>query len=1102
MSQRPYPYDPGIRALVAARLYELLPEIYRVQDEPPRGQGELQAFLRVLAAPLAAVRQNIEELYADLFIDSCNDWVIPYLADMVGTTLVFPDARSNRMDVRGTVTWRRRKGTPGMLEQMSAELTGVPVVSQEGWKRLLVAQDLNLLRRERTIADARDPLLAETARGPLDASFHAADLRAISASAGRYHPRHMVHWVHPTRYFPLVDATPARWTGPGSGPQDHRWTFDPLGRMIALGARRTSVPIATDKVPPLHFKARPDQYFGNAESYFDVRVCGLSTGIPEAAARAPVSRLASDIPAEPALVHSAVSVSLLWFTPLRLTGAVRIEVLAAEVDATTGLPVLPGKRRGGIELGAGGAAPLPGSMSVDYYPVVAPVALIRLTTASGQSEHFPGAVVEITGSENRGALRASSHEHLAVEGFLRGAITAELPAGWITSECLWYLAADGSLYATAGAPLVAGPGGTWRLPGVPLTTGPGAAWPPAGVTASTERLTRLPTAPGRGPVFMHGGRALAPAQGVAQIPVSADTAMALVIAAYRRDSGRDDYQPFLRLIWNGPDPAAGRWHAVAPDGSPAGDLRARFRAIAALRSESSLQLGLHVRLESNHQGVILPPCELAIATDDGTPVLVYLPELVTAAQPSDDRWPAGLAHVSEAVSILVDGSTQATHSQRTRRYSHGAIAPLAGAATLRRRLVRHRALAPRQSQSPANTHAPAPYGHLDIDPGSGLFAMGSAPQPYPRRADIPGAAVPASVTVAYQEGYTDHTGARPAPREPELGAALPAPTRLVCGHGVLHRHAPAAFHDIPMYPTLAAALAAIAQDAQEGTAATREVVQFEDSATYVEPLPVWPAKLAELVIQAAENERPVIRFAAAAAGPQPVADWQWRAMTLRGLCIALDPAVAAALTLPPVQQVELQYCTAATESTRLRFEAPAAGTIQVAVHRCVTAALTLSGAGTLRITDSVVDAGQSVDAITAVEATCDLARVTVRGRTQCLIANATEVIFLGDLIAANRFAGCVRYSRITATSETPRRHHVQVATAGDADARVVTWDRASPAHARLSEQASGEIQRGAEDGSEMGAFQSLHTPQRHDGLTRRLVEYTPAGLITGIIRVD
>jgi hypothetical protein len=447
------------------------------------------------------------------------------------------------------------------------------------------------------------------------------------------------------------------------------------------------------------------------------------------------------------------------------------------------------------------------------------------------------------------------------------------------------------------------------------------------------------------------------------------------------------------------------------------------------------------------------------------------------------------------------------------RYSHGAIAPLRGHPTLRRRTVRYRGLCPWKNETAQRIHEPTPAGHLDIDPKFGLFAMAAvdAPQPYPAYASDPAAPVPASVTVAYQEGYTDHTGARPAPREPELGEAQPFPTRLVCGHGVLHPHAAAALHEIPMYPSLGAALDAIDQgawqDAQDGKVRASEVIQFEDSATYVESLPVWPRNLATLIIQAAEGERPVIRFASPAIGPQPEADWRWQSMILRGLCIALDPDAAPApaaleFVLPPMQRVELQFCTAATEATKLVFQAPAANAIAAAVHRCVTAALEVRGAGSLIVTDSVIDAGPAADAITAPGAGCDLARVTVRGRTSCMTMEATEVLFMDDLAVTNRFAGCIRYSRITAGSITPRRHRVPVATEQSTDARFVTWDRVAPGHARLSVETIEAIRRGAEDGSEMGAFHSLHTAQRYEGLIRRLVEYTPAGLITGTIRVD
>src|SRR5262245_49339978 len=83
-----YPFDPDTRDYVARLLYDAIPALYKLADQravhavPPQ-HPELEDFIRALAGPLAVVRQSIEESYADLFIDSASDWVLPYLADMV-----------------------------------------------------------------------------------------------------------------------------------------------------------------------------------------------------------------------------------------------------------------------------------------------------------------------------------------------------------------------------------------------------------------------------------------------------------------------------------------------------------------------------------------------------------------------------------------------------------------------------------------------------------------------------------------------------------------------------------------------------------------------------------------------------------------------------------------------------------------------------------------------------------------------------------------------------------------------------------------------------------------------------------------------------------
>ena len=166
-----YPFDPRTREHVAQLLYDAIPALYKLGDQQARHQGEperaeLERFVKVLAGPLAIVRQSIEELHADFFIDSANDWIIPYLARMIGLRLVFPDADSNRRDVRNAVGWRRKKGSPATLQELGNELTGQLVVTDEGWKQVRMAQDLDLLRFDRLVPNLRPPSIAERADGP------------------------------------------------------------------------------------------------------------------------------------------------------------------------------------------------------------------------------------------------------------------------------------------------------------------------------------------------------------------------------------------------------------------------------------------------------------------------------------------------------------------------------------------------------------------------------------------------------------------------------------------------------------------------------------------------------------------------------------------------------------------------------------------------------------------------------------------------------------------------------------------------------------------------------------------------------------------------
>ena len=61
------------------RLYELVPVVYRLRDAD-RGYP-LRALLRVIAEQVNLVEQDIAGLYENWFIETCQDWVVPYIGD-------------------------------------------------------------------------------------------------------------------------------------------------------------------------------------------------------------------------------------------------------------------------------------------------------------------------------------------------------------------------------------------------------------------------------------------------------------------------------------------------------------------------------------------------------------------------------------------------------------------------------------------------------------------------------------------------------------------------------------------------------------------------------------------------------------------------------------------------------------------------------------------------------------------------------------------------------------------------------------------------------------------------------------------------------------
>lgn len=226
---------PGPTRLdVAEQLWRWLPGVYRARD----ADGRLRAFVGLFADELWRLRSGVEQQYADHFIDSAQDWVIAYIADLVGTQVLFTAdaarlgemAARNRDDVKNTLHWRRQKGTLAGMEGVVRDVTGLGVHAVEMFERVAWLQNLNHIKPQARFAlDLRRGEALAAVHTPFSQARALADLRQADQRSGWHRVRNVAVFVWPILSHPLLAVTP-RALGGG------RHAFHPLGLDTALHA--------------------------------------------------------------------------------------------------------------------------------------------------------------------------------------------------------------------------------------------------------------------------------------------------------------------------------------------------------------------------------------------------------------------------------------------------------------------------------------------------------------------------------------------------------------------------------------------------------------------------------------------------------------------------------------------------------------------------------------------------------------------------------------------------------------------------------------------------------------------------------------------------
>jgi hypothetical protein len=244
------------------RLFDLVPSVYRVRDH---AQGSpLRALLSVLDTEVNRLEDDIAGLYDNWFIETCDEWVVPYIGDLLGVTPLLPAGEgvsTQRGYVANTLAYRRRKGTAAVLEALACDLTGWPAAVVEYFERLTTTQHVNHPRLDApgTMTVRQAGALQEQGTA-FDRSTRLPDVRHIDNGRGRHNIPNVGVFLYRIQPQRLTDTTARRIDA-------RRYVCHPLG----LDAPLVNVPAAESAVSAMAGPRHVPRPIGRRTLHGDLR---------------------------------------------------------------------------------------------------------------------------------------------------------------------------------------------------------------------------------------------------------------------------------------------------------------------------------------------------------------------------------------------------------------------------------------------------------------------------------------------------------------------------------------------------------------------------------------------------------------------------------------------------------------------------------------------------------------------------------------------------------------------------------------------------------------------------------------------------------------
>lgn len=233
--------------LTNERLYNLLPAFYRQRDV---AEGEpLRALLAIIEEEVEALEGDIAGLYENWFIETCEEWAVPYIGDLLGVHGLSGETNhlfSQRAHVANAIGYRRRKGVPAILERVAQDITDWRAHLVEYFELLGSTQHLDnvRLKKGRTF-NLRDKLAVARMNTPFEQVASLVDVRRITSKRGKQNIPNVGLFLWRLQSYPITHATPHQVkTG--------CYTFHPFGKDMPLFNRLQPKTGLTERTEEVH----------------------------------------------------------------------------------------------------------------------------------------------------------------------------------------------------------------------------------------------------------------------------------------------------------------------------------------------------------------------------------------------------------------------------------------------------------------------------------------------------------------------------------------------------------------------------------------------------------------------------------------------------------------------------------------------------------------------------------------------------------------------------------------------------------------------------------------------------------------------------------